>query len=389
MNARERFLEVLDFNPKVHGMNWEFGYWGGALNRWYDEGLPKTFGLPREVAYGEALCGPGLHWPEPSFQEDILRDRDVSAYFGFDEGITLVPYNYWIYPQFKKQVLREDETTVELFDIDGIRKVARKDASSIPHFLQWPVKDENDWEKLKEERLNPDTITRRYSREKLVFQKEARDRTFPLGLLSDPVGFFGSLRFLIGEMNLFFFYYDKPKLLKAIADHLCDLWIRMCEELLSLCSFDCAFFWEDMSGKQGSVIGPETFREFMAPYYRRMIDFLKQRGITNFVVDTDGNVAELIPLFMETGITGMYPFEAQAGNDIVAIRKKYRKLLMFGGIDKNMLARDEQSIDRELGKAARMMEFGGYIPFADHLVPPTVSWKNFTYYRQRLKELVQ
>ena len=388
MNARERFLEVMDFHGEVHSMNWEFGYWGGTLNRWYREGLPKLYGLPREVTFGEGLCGPGLHWPEPSFKEDILRDRDVSAHFHFDEGINLVPFNYWIYPQYAKSIVREDEEMIELFDIDGIRKLARKDGSSIPHFLQWPVNNEMDWEKIKEERFSIGTFQQRYSCDPSQFRQEMKNRTYPLGLLSDPVGFFGSLRFLIGENNLFLFYYDRPGLLKAMADYLCDFWIQICEELLSLASFDCAFFWEDMSGKQGSLISPRTFEEFMAPYYRRMIAFLQEKGIRNFVVDTDGNVSELIPLFIETGITGMYPFEAQAGNDIIEIRKRYPKLQMFGGIDKNILSTDTKSIDRELGKVKEMTRLGGYFPYADHLIPPTVSWENFTYYRRKLTEMI-
>ena len=76
----------------------------------------------------------------------------------------------------------------------------------------------------------------------------------------------------------------------------------------------------------------------MTPYYRRIINFLKNKGLKHFIVDTDGNVSELIPLFIEAGMTGMYPFEVQAGNDILNIRKDYPKLQIFGGINKNELA---------------------------------------------------
>ena len=41
MNSRERFLEVMSFNPNVRACKWEFGYWGGTVNRWYQEGLPE------------------------------------------------------------------------------------------------------------------------------------------------------------------------------------------------------------------------------------------------------------------------------------------------------------------------------------------------------------
>jgi hypothetical protein len=41
MNTRKRFLEVMDFNPEVRSLKWEFGYWGETINNWYEQGLPK------------------------------------------------------------------------------------------------------------------------------------------------------------------------------------------------------------------------------------------------------------------------------------------------------------------------------------------------------------
>ena len=34
-----------------------------------------------------------------------------------------------------------------------------------------------------------------------------------------------------------------------------------------------------------------------------------------------------------------------------------------------------------------MIEQGGFIPMADHQVPPDVSWENYLYYRRRVAEL--
>ena len=33
MNTRERFLEIMNFNPDVHSLKWEFGYWGGNYRK--------------------------------------------------------------------------------------------------------------------------------------------------------------------------------------------------------------------------------------------------------------------------------------------------------------------------------------------------------------------
>jgi uroporphyrinogen decarboxylase len=96
----------------------------------------------------------------------------------------------------------------------------------------------------------------------------------------------------------------------------------------------------------------------------------------------------LIPLFLESGVTGLYPFEVQAGMDVRKLRTEYPRLQMLGGIDKKELAKDFTAIDRELERCVPgLIEEGGYIPMGDHQIPPDVSWDNYRYYRDRLAEL--
>lgn len=83
-------------------------------------------------------------------------------------------------------------------------------------------------------------------------------------------------------------YYDDDELVYDILNYLCEMWILMAEELISKMEFDLACFWEDMAGKQGSLISPQTFREFTTPSYKKIINFLKSKGIKLFLVDTDG-----------------------------------------------------------------------------------------------------
>ena len=42
MNARERFLEVCDFNPNVRPLKWEFGYWGETIKKLVCPRAPAT-----------------------------------------------------------------------------------------------------------------------------------------------------------------------------------------------------------------------------------------------------------------------------------------------------------------------------------------------------------
>ena len=66
----------------------------------------------------------------------------------------------------------------------------------------------------------------------------------------------------------------------------------------------------------------------------------------------------------------------------------YPKLILFGGIDKRILAQSKSAIDREVERILPVMrEQGGYIPTCDHGVPEEVSCQNYLHYRKRCVEL--
>ena len=208
LSTRENFLKIFNFESCNRTLKWEFAYWVGALKNWYKEDLPQTDKSIEKLPYGDCTLGPGSPWPLYSVAEDLIQDNDVTNYFNLDEQFTIVPYNFWLYPKFNKEIISEDEKYIEINDSDGIRKRLLKDQSSMPMWLEYPVKDRKDWEKIKEERFSPENISKRYAENFSDFMKKARNGTFPLGIFGYPTGFFGSLRFLLGEEKLFTLYYQ-------------------------------------------------------------------------------------------------------------------------------------------------------------------------------------
>jgi uroporphyrinogen decarboxylase len=392
VTSREIFLRVLEFQSAPRTINWEFGYWGGTIQRWYGEGLRKRAGLPEGTVLGDVIAGPGLQWPESSYDEKLFLERDVASTFGFDKGFTYLHVNQWLCPRFEEKVLEQTEETVTLAGTDGITRKVFKDQRSMPFFLDWPVKSDRDWDRLVEERLNlsnlPDRLLPGFAED----VEAAKTRDYPLSLLGDPCGFFGCLRYLMGEVNLFLCYYDNPSLIKRMTAYLCDFWIAFMEELFSHTDFDFGYFFEDMAGKQGMLVSPAIFEEFMAPSYRRIIGFMKSRGIRHVIVDSDGFVEELIPLLIGVGVTGMLPFEIQAGNDLRRIRKTYPRFQMMGGFNKAVLRDGNRNmaaeLDAEMERIGELIARGGYIPFGDHFIPYDVSFRNFAEYRRRLREVI-
>jgi hypothetical protein len=422
MNAREKFLEVMNFNPDVSAPKWEYAFWGATIKRWYEEGLPeknyptiptqiftvtsslyttaythqwrKTRNL-FEITYRErqrkivlpdgiAVWGGGFYWPTQGFPLDM----DVADYFGFDKGIVLVHVEQLFCPMFEPRIMNEDEKYLEYVDIDGIARRFQKQEGVIPHAMSWPIKDWDSWLQIKDERLRLENISQRFPDHWPELLEEYKNRDYPLAVGGYPLGFFGLLAHLLGYMNLFYFYYDDPDLIKDICQHLTDLWIAIWEEVISQIDVDVAHIFEDISAAKGSMVSPAIFKEFMTPYYKQLTNFLKSKGVNIILVDTDGNCEQLIPLFIEAGVTGLIPMEVSAGMDVIAARNKYPRLQMMGGVPKSDIALGEKRIDEFLADVGSLLQTGGYIPFGDHSIPPHVPWKYFKYYREKLNKLI-
>jgi len=355
MNSRERFLACMRFQPVDRVPNWEMGYWAGVVDSWYQEGLPRHPKAPVGLVAGAELKGEGFPWRpgEP-------RDVSVHSYFDLDKGISKIDGEWGVWPHFDTETLWEDEENVKRREPDGTIVLVRKDSSSLPHPVEWPVKDRVSWEKLRDERLRID-ISGRLSENWPEQLASYKDRDWPLVIGGPFLGVFSSLT---------------------------ALWLGLFEEVLAQTDVDYAYFWEDMSYKSGSMVSPRIFREFLTPVYQRITAFFRQHGIDIVLLDTDGNVWGLIPLFLEGGVTGLYPFEVRAGMDVAEVRAKYPRLQMMGGIDKNALVAGKEAIDGELERIAPVIKTGGYIPGIDHYVAPGVPWENFGYYRHQLEKML-
>lgn len=406
MNTRERFQEVMSFTPGVRAVKWEFGYWGETLDNWYAEGLPKK-SYPRiparitsptaslytrawarmrgdRLPRGMPVMAGGLYWPTQGFP----LDRDVRERFGLDSSQRLVDVNLLFWPMFDARVFEEDEKRLVYMDVDGVKRILLKEQATMPSGAEWPITDWKSWEKLKEERLSLKDLRKRFPDNWRDMVREYGQRDYPLALGGYPQGFFGTPAHLMGYENLFVSYLQEPKLVHDILDTFTNLWIAMYSEVLAEVDVDHVQIWEDISYGSGSMVAPAVIREFVLPYMRRLTDFCKARGIRTIFLDTDGDCYDLIPMFLEAGVTGMYPFEVNCGMDIVKVRKNFPSLRMMGGIPKSDICLGRERIDTILEPVREVLATGGYIPFGDHFIPPEVHFEGFTYYRENLNRII-
>lgn len=406
MNVRQRFHEVMSFHAGAVPPKWEFGYWGGSYENWYQEGLPRRR-YPRLPAPGNthtslyapcwravpagrlpegiAVLAGGLYWPTQGFP----LDEDVRAALNLDKGQISVDANLLFCPQFEPRIFEEDAERLVYGDIDGVKRIFMKRTGVIPAALEPVIRDRAGWNRLKDERLRLDNLKDRFPPHWTDLLRRYRERDFVLVLGGYPAGYFGTLAHLMGYERLFYSYADDPELIHDIQRTFTEVWLALYEEVLAQTDVDLFIFWEDISADKGSMVSPAAIREFMLPYYRRLTDFLKARGVKTIFVDTDGDCFGIIPLFLEGGVTGMYPLEASCGLDLGKVRRTFPGLQLMGGVPKAFLPQGRRRIDEILEPVAEVLKTGGYIPFGDHLIPPEVHWEEFRYYRQKLNGMLE
>ncbi len=282
-------------------------------------------------------------------------------------------------------IIEDNESRCVRRFVDGTVEIIQKGRDFHSHAAEWPVKTRADWERVKARHLQADDPTR-FPPDWAHRVAEYRGRDYPLQLTHG--GVYGFARTIMGDEQLLYALYDAPDLVHDIMDAYTDMVLTIWERMVRETEFDLIEFWEDMASKNGCLISPDMFREFMRPNYRRVAAFAEAHGIRILLVDSDGYIDKLAPLMHEAGVTAMYPFEAGAGCRVEDVRRECPDLGMIGGLAKESMIAGRAAIEREMEKARRFIRLGRFIPGPDHFVQSDVSWENYRYFMEQLRDVV-
>jgi len=347
----------------------EFGYWPQTIRRWLAEGLPLD--LTEEE------------------QNEMFLDK-LDAFFRFDRGHRhglrcLTHMN----PAYTEKILETRGDVTVMRGRDGVtaeRYLNDVEESSIPRFISFPVESAADWADVKR-RFRLDDTTRGYRDEEIEEARTAaaEGRMITVGFS----GFYGQLRNWMGTENLSYAFYDMPELVHEMVEHWAELCAASIEALPPDIPVDYVSWWEDMAGRNGPLVSPTMFREFLQPGYHRVMEAAGRRGCVLSHVDCDGNPHDIVANWLEEGVNVMFPLEIQAGVDPSAWRREFGKDLRFrGGINKYALVKGGSAVDAELERVRPLMEDGGFIPHLDHLVPPDVPYAHYCEYLDKKRKLI-
>lgn len=368
-NDLSRFLDCMEYRPSDRRPNHELGVWPQTAVRWREE-------APSDVA---------------DFGWDWFRGEDS---IGLDRR-EYIPVHYDFLPPFDHEVVEETEEYEVFRDGHGILRKALKEGTvlggrmSMDQYLEHPLKGPEDWPDIRR-RLQAD-IPSRYPSDLDGQIREWKNRTCPLVLGTNCAanGFYWRAREFMGTEALSYAWFDYPHLMHEIMEYFADFLIETSRPVLERIQPEYFTLNEDMAMKSGPLLSPETFRRFISPHLRRLVETFKGLGVRYFAVDTDGNPTALVPLLMDAGVDILWPIERAAEVSPVTLRAQFgRDLRLWGGVDKRVLPLGKEAIKAHLREFIPLIEEGGCIPTIDHTVPPDVSWDNFRTYMDLKRELL-
>ncbi len=368
-NIPDRYYRVLTYQSVDRVPDIEFGWWPQTIRRWLKEGM-KLEMTPEQTNNGDSPIVAG------HFQLEDL------------EGHVFWPHG-GMNPTFEEKVLEQHAESVVIQMAGGIvaeKYLADSDQSSIPRFISFPVKSPDDWQNIKQ-RYNPDDPARQPA-DSVVAAARAAQARGDLMTASCP-GFYWILRNWMGTENLSMAFYDYPDMVHDMVEHFSDLLVRSLRRFPDDILADEIRFDEDLAYRNGPLLSPAQFREFLQPGYHKVMAEAKRRGCEIGMVDSDGDPKAIIPSWLEEGVNTMAPVEVAAGSDGPAWRKQFGKQVrLIGHVDKRALIAGGSAIDKELERLKPLLADGGFIPHVDHRVPPDVSYSNYCRYLEKKRKLI-
>jgi hypothetical protein len=343
-----------------------------------------TFRANRRPLFTE-IFGPLLGLKEEwEAQGARAGELDFSAFPFRCEKRFAIGVNTGLFGTPAEQVL--EDTDEHRITIDGYGRKMRlvKEAATLPLPLDYPVKNWESWERIKPRYLYHDgRLAAGWLQE--AASKQAEGYVLSVGI---PGGF-DEPRQLMGEEALCMAVYDQPDLIEDMLATISETALIVFDQVTGQLAVDRLFVHEDMAGKSGPLFGPRQVRKFIFPYYRKVWEFMSERGTRLFDQDSDGDMNSVIEVFLDAGVNCMHPMEPAAGMDIVQIREKYgSRLAFYGGIDKHILRRSKEEIVAELEyKVPPMIATGGCVLALDHRIPNGTPLENYRFYIKKIWEL--
>jgi len=137
---------------------------------------------------------------------------------------------------------------------------------------------------------------------------------------------------LCGMENLMVYIATEPEFVEAMMDKIVDNQILIARRALEM-GADMVLETDDYAFNSGPLISPAAFSKIFAPRLKRYTDAVHDAG--GFMVKhSDGNLRQILPAIVETGIDAYQSVDPIAGMDLAECKAQYGdRLVLWGNLD--------------------------------------------------------
>lgn len=133
-----------------------------------------------------------------------------------------------------------------------------------------------------------------------------------------------------GMENLMMDYYDYPEEVHALHRAVAQTELKLLRRAIKEVQPDGYMFSDDLGTQTSLMMSPDTFREFIKPYYAQIWGFTREHDVDNWL-HTCGNVTAIIDDLIECGLSVLHPIQKHTMDwDAVAARWKGKIAFLVG-----------------------------------------------------------
>lgn len=259
----------------------------------------------------------------------------------------------------------------------------RKNGWPIIAQIDTPVKSREDWEKYNFPPVDTPYRLR-------IFKDTKEANTGDLAIVLGALGPFTMLSWYIMDFEtLSITMYTDPEMIHEMNEAVLKWTLGVIRLAIADGGVDCVQISDDWGGTNSLLISPDDFRTFFVPYFRRLVEGIKETGVP-VIMHNDGRIWDVLDDLVDCGIDGLHPVERAAGMDLKKVKEKYKgKLTPVGNINNKitMASADPEDVRKEVLECIKEAGAdGGYIIATDHSIHDLIPYENVKCLIETVKE---
>lgn len=259
----------------------------------------------------------------------------------------------------------------------------RKNGWPIIAQIDTPVKSREDWEKYNFPPVDTPYRLR-------IFKDTKEANAGDLAIVLGTLGPFTMLSWYIMDFEtLSITMYTDPEMIHEMNEAVLKWTLDVIRLAIADGGVDCVQISDDWGGTNSLLISPDDFRTFFVPYFRRLVEGIKETGVP-VIMHNDGRIWDVLDDLVDCGIDGLHPVERAAGMDLKKVKEKYKgKLTPVGNINNKitMASADPEDVRKEVLECIKEAGAdGGYIIATDHSIHDLIPYENVKCLIETVKE---